>query len=263
MCAAIKKTAKKTLPPRKPKSFVERKVSTRTKHLYKLKKSMQKRATVSKADLNKIMHQIKESYLNDFKQWVQNAVVEMEKADAVGNTRKIFNLVNMLSNKPKRPPTNLTSDKDGNLLRSPKEVTKTWENFLSQKFSVTQEESERPEMPPLEKTWDPITRKEFDVAMKRLKSGKATGPDGVPAAVYKNCPLIENELFRLLQFMWDEEVVPKSLTTTKFHMLFKQKDSNNDPSRYRDIAMLNHAYKVLSYILLGRLLSPSEGFLQD
>ena len=263
MCAAIKAAADKSLPPRKKKSPVERKVSARTKQLYKLKRSMQKRSRVSRKDLNNIQKQIQESCLSDFKEWVSNAVVEMEKADAVGNTRKIFNLVKMLSNKPKTPPTNLTHDKAGNLLRSPEDVAKTWENFLSQKFSATQEELQRPDMPPLEKTWDPLTREEFDRAIKRLKSGKAMGPDGVPAAVYKNCPLIENELFKLLQFMWNEEVVPKSLVTARFRMLYKHKGSSDDPTRYRGIALLNHAYKVLSNILLGRLLSPSEGFLQD
>ena len=140
MCAAIKAAAEKTLPPRKKKSSsVERKVSSRTKQLYKLKRSMQKRSRVSRKDLNHLQKQIQESCLSDFKEWVNNAVVEMEKADAVGNTRKIFNLVKMLSNKPKTPPTNLTHDDAGNLLRSPEDVAKTWENFLSQKFSATQE----------------------------------------------------------------------------------------------------------------------------
>lgn len=131
------------------------------------------------------------------------------------------------------------------------------------KLSTTQEELRRPDMPPLDKTWDPLTREEFDTTIKRLKNVKATGPDGVPVSVFKNCPLIENELFKLLQFMWDEEVVPHSFVTSKFHMLFKHKGSSDDPTRYRCIALLNHVYKILSYILLGRLLSPSERFLQD
>ena len=263
MCAAIKAAADETLPPRKTQSFVERKVSNRTKKLYKLKKRLQSRAGVSKKELQKIQQRITQSCCDDFKKWVNDAVIEMEKADAVGNTRKIYNLANMLSNKPKRPPTNLTTDDEGNLLNSPEDVAKTWEKFLSQKFSATEEEHQRPELPPLEKTWDPITRKEFDAAMKRLKTGKAIGPDGVPAAVFKNCPMIKDELFRLLQFMWNEEVVPQSMVTAKFTMLFKNKGSSDDPSKYRGLALLNHAYKVLSYILLGRLLSPSEGFLQD
>ena len=46
-------------------------------------------------------------------------------------------------------------------------------------------------------------------------------------------------------------------------MLCKHKGSSNDPTRYRCIALLNHTYKILSYILLGRLLKPSKEFLKD
>lgn len=45
----------------------------------------------------------------------------MEKANDVGDVRRIFNLVNMLSNKPRPPPCNLTVDEEGNLLNSPEE----------------------------------------------------------------------------------------------------------------------------------------------
>ena len=44
--------------------------------------------------------------------------------------------------------------------------------------------------------------------------------------------------------------------------MYKRKGSSNEPTRYRCIALLNHAYKLLSYILLGRLLEPSDGFLK-
>ena len=58
-------------------------------------------------------------------------------------------------------------------------------------------------------------------------------------------------------------MVPTNFATAKFRMLFKGKESSNDPSKYRCIALLNHAYKVLSLILLGRLVNISEEFLQE
>ena len=79
--------------------------------------------------------------------------------------------------------------------------------------------------------------------MKKLNLGKAKGPDGIPVVVYKACPKIKEELFSLLQFMWTEEVVPVSFVTANFRMLFKGKGSDNDPSKYRCIALLNHAYR--------------------
>ena len=46
-------------------------------------------------------------------------------------------------------------------------------------------------------------------------------------------------------------------------MLYKNKGSTNDPTKYRCIGLLTHAYKVLSQILLERLESETEGFLSD
>ena len=52
-----------------------------------------------------IKDEIKKSCLQDFKDWVGDVVAEIEKANEVGDVKKIFNLVNMLSNKPKAPAT--------------------------------------------------------------------------------------------------------------------------------------------------------------
>ena len=265
LCNAVKAAAKKSLPSKKKVTQVRRRVSAHTKDLFKRKKQLQASSSANlKPQLKAIQQEIKASCLQDFKSWVDEAVTEMEKADNLGNTRRIFNLVNMLSNKPKQPPANLNTDANGDLLRSPEDIADAWEQFLSKKFNATPEEQQRPQMPPLEKVYDPITRTEFEMAVKKLKLGKAPGPDGVPATVYKHCPQIRDELFRLTQYMWDNEVVPTSLVTAKFKMLFKNKGSSNNPSKYRCIALLNHAYKVLSYVILGRLLETSDDdFLPD
>ena len=46
-------------------------------------------------------------------------------------------------------------------------------------------------------------------------------------------------------------------------MLYKQKGSPNDPSKYRCIGLLGHAYKALSYCLLDRIESETDGYLSD
>ena len=52
-----------------------------------------------------------------------------------------------------------------------------------------------------------------------------------------------------------------SYAQAKFVMISKNKGSSNDPSKYRCIGLLNHAYKVLSLIMLMRLLHCSESSL--
>ena len=98
--------------------------------------------------------------------------------------------------------------------------------------------------------------KEFETALNSLNNDKATGPDAVPAEVFKNCPKIKSSLFNLLSHIWRHESPPDNLVTRKVVMLWKgfKKGSSDDPSTYRCICLLNHAYKVLSVIMLNRLL---------
>ena len=124
-----------------------------------------------------------------------------------GGQKYIYRLVNIINGKPRKPPYNLTTDQNGNLLQTPEAITMTWKLFLGRKFQPTSEESLRPEMESIPSTADPITRTELNSAVKKLNLGKATGPDGVPAVVFKACPKIKEELFNLPQFMWTEEVL--------------------------------------------------------
>ena len=100
---------------------------------------------------------------------------ERGSTNVVGGVRRIYKLVNVIANKPKKPPCNLTSDKEGNPLQTPDSITKTWMFFLNDKFKPTVKEGLRPDLEPLPKIADPITRKEFDLTEK-LNMGKVTGP---------------------------------------------------------------------------------------
>ena len=184
----------------------------------------------------------------------------------MGDVRRVYHLVKKLSNKPKPPPSNLTKDDEGNLLKSPKEKITRWEKFLAKKFESTPVEAKRPPLPdlPTEMTIDDnLTRSEFDLVMKRMKSSKAMGPDEIPIEVFKRCPQLADELFNYIQYVWDNEVLPTNMALAKFVMLYKNKGSTNDQSKYRCIGLLNHSYKLLTTIMLTRLLNCSESFLQD
>ena len=82
----------------------------------------------------------------------------------------MYHLVKKLNNKPKPPPSNLTTDTDGNLLKSPKEKAERWGSFFRGKFDATPAEAERPPLSPLSSERsvdDTLTREEFDQALRR------------------------------------------------------------------------------------------------
>ena len=265
LCKAICDTAKETLPVKKSLAMAERCVSARTSQLFTQREKMRKKKN-SKEQFNLVQSQIKESSLQDFKDWVEKCTEEMEMASTVGDSKKIYQIVQHLSKKALPPPRNLTHDSDGKLLKSPEEIAAMWYEFLKSKFAETQKEKTRAPMPDLPRERSPsdsLTRREFEAALKRLGCAKATGPDGVPIEAFKFCQVAKDELFAFLQQVWEEEQLPQNFTQAKFVMLFKNKGSHKDPAKYRCIGLLNHSYKILSIIILMRLLHVSEGFLPD
>ena len=95
-----------------------------------------------------------------------------------------------------------------------------------------------------------------------MKNGKATGKDGIPAEVFKKSVVAKDILFEFLQKVWNKECVPAELAIGVFVMLYK-KGSPDDFANYRCICLLNHAYKILSVVLMKRLVKECEGFLSD
>ena len=135
------------------------------------------------------------------------------------------------------------------MLKDAKEVAARWFKFLKQKFSATVDERvRRPPMPPLPQAeiGNTLSVEEATRAIEKLSSGKACGPDGIPGEVFKRVPICKKALVELLQRIWVDEEVPEEFAKAVFVMLYKNKGSPNDPSKYRCIGLLSHAYKVLS-----------------
>ena len=58
---------------------------------------------------------------------------------------------------------------------------------------------------------DDITREEFENAVSRMKNSKSTGPDEIPAEVWKHSTVAKEDLFQFLQSIWRKEKVPANL----------------------------------------------------
>ena len=96
-----------------------------------------------------------------------------------------------------------------------------------------------------------------------MKRGKATGPDGIPAEVWQNSTVANNELFFFLRHVWEQECVPKTLVLCVFVMMYKKKGSRDDPEMYRALGLLNHGYKILSVCILRRLVAETDWFISE
>jgi hypothetical protein len=68
------------------------------------------------------------------------------------------------------------------------------------------------------------TEKELLDALRKAKTNKASGPDGIPAEFFKN--LLEDgtqAMLRILNQIWNDEVYPDDRSTSITLMIFKKK----------------------------------------
>ena len=96
-----------------------------------------------------------------------------------------------------------------------------------------------------------------------MADNKACGPDQIPADLYKRSSTCRRLLKLLLQKIWRDEEVPVQFAQATFVMLYKNKGSKDDPSKYRCIGLLTHAYKTLSQCLLARLEQETAKYLSE
>ena len=208
--------------------------------------------------------EIKRAGLDDYHDWVEEQSNVLTDANGRGDTKKIYEVVNALKGKSEKPPSNLTTDGQGSLLCSADDIAQRWFHFLSKKFEPTEAETARPAMPTLPNTQgvDDLSIKEIQQGIAKMKSNKATGPDAIPVEVFQSCPICMSLLTSLILKIWHSEDVPAEFARATFVMLHK-KGSTDDPTKYRCLAMLNHAYKVLSQCLLARIEHETRSYLSE
>ena len=91
--------------------------------------------------------------------------------------------------------------------------------------------------------------------IKQLFCGKAPGPDAIPAEVYASGgPSMLMTLTKLFQSMWNAEQIPQKLKDANLVHIYKRKGNRQMCDNHRRISLLFIAGKILSHVLLNRLL---------
>ena len=99
--------------------------------------------------------------------------------------------------------------------------------------------------------------------MKRMKPGKAPGPDNVPFELLNSAgPALKSRLMVLLTQIWNSESVPPNFKNANIITIFKKGD-HMSCGNYRGISLLCIAGKIFTRILLDRLLQLAEEILSE
>lgn len=112
---------------------------------------------------------------------------------------------------------------------------------------------------------DEFTNAELKEALKRLKNGKAPGPNGIRAELLKcGNESFEQSLLKVLNQYWMGELaVPREWRDAEVVSLYKMKGSRMDPNNYRSIFLLDVIGKLFASMVCKRVLPHSEACLSD
>ena len=207
----------------------------------------------------KLPRAITVSSREDYREYVNSVLGDIEAAESVGNMREVTKLTCTLANKDRFSSIIPSKGADGKKIVSTTGLLREWETFLRSKFK----------RPASDENWDiecmaahedSLSENEQNTCLLALRSEKATGWSKIPIEAYRGSSGARNELFRICRLMRTTEQVPADLVRGTFIILYK-KGQCDDFGNYRAICLLCHAYKRMSAVVARRLMEVLDGHL--
>ncbi|KAK3517672.1 hypothetical protein QTP70_015319 [Hemibagrus guttatus] len=146
-------------------------------------------------------------------------------------------------------------DRDGRVLTSEESVQRRWKEYFEELMNEENEREKRVEgVNSVEQKVDKIRKDEVRKALKRMKSGKAVGPDDIPVEVWKCLGEAAVEfLTSLFNRVLESERMPEEWRRSVLVPIFKNKGDVQSCSNYRGIKLMSHTMKLWERVVEVRL----------
>ena len=155
----------------------------------------------------------------------------------------------------RRGRCNIVKDEKGDLVADSHSIVARLRDYFSQLFNVHGVKDVRQaEIHTAESLVPEPNAAEVELAIDKLKSHKSPVIDQIPAELIKaGCRTICLEIRRLITSIWKKEKLPEEQKKSIINPAQKKGDKT-DCNNYRGISLLPTTYKILSDILLSRLI---------
>jgi len=261
--------ASETLPNVAPRPISGSKVSENTRELYRLREceaqGVEHKSDAWREVLHRFRKAIADSTKADKRARIQGIVDCISEAASKHNIKGVFAGLKQIGGSNRKGSSAQPTESKGIKFKSQTELLAAWREFNAEKFSRPPHDAAKGNMRPLRPAdlHDEPKDKDLDVCLAALRRSKTCGADGIPAEVYQLSPKARAQLYAIVKRIWREEDVPPEMVEGLFVMLYKNKGSKEDMSKYRAICLLNHGYKLISSYLLFRLLKDVEHALPE
>ncbi|XP_063829236.1 uncharacterized protein LOC135078639 [Ostrinia nubilalis] len=150
--------------------------------------------------------------------------------------------------RPSLPPL---LEPDGSLAHSAEEKANLFATLFADNSRLDVAGKTPPSLPPASSTMREVRIRQREVlnVLRSLDVNKASGPDGIPAIVLRNCaPELSPILTRLYRLSLETGLVPKSWKLANVQPVPK-KGSRADPTNYRPISVTSILCKIMERVL--------------
>ncbi|KAK3520207.1 hypothetical protein QTP70_019359 [Hemibagrus guttatus] len=146
-------------------------------------------------------------------------------------------------------------DRDGRVLTSEESVQRRWKEYFEELMNEENEREKRVEgVNSVEQKVDKIRKDEVRKVLKRMKSGKAVGPDDILVEVWKCLGEAAVEcLTSLFSRGLESERTPEEWRRSVLVPIFKNKGDVQSCSNYRGIKLMSHTMKLWERVVEARL----------
>lgn len=152
-------------------------------------------------------------------------------------------------------------DKEGQLVGGMEESLKRWAEYFGELYGIGEEEIteiEEEESLAVEGHEEPPRKEEIKEIIEMFKNNKAPGENGVTAEMLKvGGQYLEENLFRLIKRVWEEEKMPQRWKEALICPLHKKGDVSNCEN-YRGIALMDIVYKIMAVAIKNRVNEVAE-----
>lgn len=142
----------------------------------------------------------------------------------------------------------------GEVLRREGDIQERWKNYFQELLNVENERRCGEEGESNEGLTREIARHEVQSAVRKMKNGKAVGPDVIPVEVWKT--LGEegiDVLWDLMKKMYEKEEMPHDWRKSTIVPIYKGTGDAQACKNYRGIKLMSHTMKVWERIIDNRL----------
>ena len=252
---AVQEAQKETLPKLPKRKYLTRPISAEANELIELRTRQCQAARTQKgkrAVKETFRKQLSVQLKRDWEAHVSAQIEDIKHHSEKGNSKELWRGIHSISGKSRSYSNQQPSADSASALKA------IWFAAMSKSVSATELESSREAMADIgpasnRKNERLPTDEELLICLKALRGSKACGPDDVPVEVWRQTDSARAALFTLIRKIIREEIVPDEMPLGELVMIFKNKGSSDDVTKYRPIALLSHGYKVLAVWLLYRL----------